>query len=336
MSASHERAQRVEWQCPAKINLHLRVGPCRADGFHSLRSWMTTVGLFDTLTIEPAALEGGAPAEPPFDLRSDSRQMAGAARMEPPDAGLNSIFSLRCDVPDLPCDQRNLVVRIARAFAEHVAMAATVTPVTASLAKRIPMGAGLGGGSSDAATTLRALNRLWRANCAADDLSAFAARFGSDIPFFLHGPSSACSGRGEVVRPNAPPRPRWAMLVLPAVHMPTAEVYRRFDEMGLGREQDVADEPYWAEWATLDARDLLPRLVNDLEPPAFAIRPELGALQATLEEKLGRPVRMSGSGSSLFTLFDGQEEAEKDRSAASTAGARVEVVAIAPPDHAGA
>lgn len=91
--------------------------------------------------------------------------------------------------------------------------------------------------------------------------------------------------------------------------MPTADVYRRFDNMGLGREQDLADEPDWKDWTTLKSDDLLPRLVNDLELAAFAISPELGDLRTRLERMLGRAVRMSGSGSSLFTLFDQEAEA---------------------------
>jgi len=293
---------------PAKLNLHLRVGPRREDGFHPLLSWMTTVGLFDSLVLEEDE---------------------------------TAAVALQCDLPALPCDERNLVVKIARAWME-VAQSeinapksgagrgapsssrarATAGPgqvrhaggIRATLHKRIPVGAGLGGGSSDAARALLALNRLWSTGRAADDLSAFAARFGSDLPFFFFGPSSVCSGRGEIVRPVPRPRARWAVLVLPPLSMPTADVYGRFDQMGLGRMQDLAAEPDWYEWAALGSEELLPRLVNDLEPAAWAIAPALGALRQRVERMLGRVVRMSGSGSSLFTLFDAEPEA-KDASA---------------------
>ena len=92
--------------------------------------------------------------------------------------------------------------------------------------------------------------------------------------------------------------------------MPTATVYRRFDEMGLGFDEHIAREADWEQWADLSAKELLVRLVNDLERPAFEIRPDLGTLRAEIELSLGRPVRMSGSGSSLFTLFDQEREAE--------------------------
>ncbi len=318
--------------CPAKINLHLRVGPARADGFHPLLSWMCTVGFFDTLTLTPVQDAGSAGR--PIDLV--------------------------CDSPDLPCDERNLIVRIAATWgsqcasssiteaARDVAAAeqgssriggaqggtAHLPPpfsLRAELQKRIPVGAGLGGGSSDGARTLLALNRLSRAGRTVDDLSAFAARFGSDLSFFLYGPSSICTGRGEVVRPIARPAPRWALLVLPPIFMSTADVYRRFDAMGLGRESDVSHEPDWSQWTTLAARDLLPRLINDLEAPAFALRPDLDELRRSIERDLGRFVRMSGSGSSLFSLFDHEDEAAAAASLVrERSGVRSEHVELAP------
>ncbi len=182
-----------------------------------------------------------------------------------------------------------------------------------------------------------ALNRLFPGGGVQSpgELSAFAARFGSDVPFFLAGPSSVCSGRGEIVRAIAKPRPRWAVLALPSLMMPTPEVYRRFDAMGLGRVEDIEREPDWSDWTKLDAASLLPLLVNDLELPAFALRPELGDLRRDMERSLGRAVRMSGSGSSLFTLYDEPDEARfaaQKLSAAipSSLGTRTEVVEVAP------
>ena len=217
-------------------------------------------------------------------------------------------MSFVCDQTDLPVDRRNLVVKIGSAFAADslIMTNAQVSRVNARLLKKIPAGAGLGGGSSDGARTLLGLDRLWSTHRAADYLSGFAARFGSDLPFFFFGPSSVCQGRGEIVRPIAPPRPKWALLMLPPIHMPTAEVYRRFDAMHLGRDEDIEREPDWSTWVRSDARLLLDRLINDLEPPAFAISPALADLRKEMERNLSRPVRMSGSGSGLFTLYDSQ------------------------------
>jgi 4-diphosphocytidyl-2-C-methyl-D-erythritol kinase len=271
---------------PGKINLHLRVGRRRDDGFHPLASWMCIVGLFDKLTFEPVQIDS----------------LAGSKSV-----------TLTCDVPDLAVDQTNLVVRAATGFLE-AARTNHEVPATAgfhaTLAKQIPMGAGLGGGSSDGARTLLGLNHYFRTGWSATALSEFAARFGSDMPFFIHGPSSICRGRGEHVLPIPAPRARWAVLLLPNVMMPTAAVYRRFDQMNLGNDREVENDLDWTAWSKLAAAELLPRLVNDLEAPAFAIAPNLDEIRRHTEQIIGRPVRMSGSGSSLFTLFDNQQEAD--------------------------
>ena len=112
--------------------------------------------------------------------------------------------------------------------------------------QRIPAGAGLGGGSSDGARALQAVNRLWRTDRPADELSAFAARFGSDLPLLPVRPEQRLHGPRGGRPPDRTAPAAVAVLVLPPVHMPTPDVYPRFDEMGLGRQQDVADEPDWA------------------------------------------------------------------------------------------
>jgi len=172
---------------PAKINLHLRVGPPKADGFHPLLTWMTTVALFDTLTFVRRR-----PTSPTSDDAGDSPT--------PPQRDAH-FFALSCDRPDLPVGRDNLVVKAAMALADaagtgdgsRVGEGSTVVRldrVSAFLAKRIPSGAGLGGGSSDAAAALVGLNALWKLGFAASRLSAIAAQLGSDVPFFLSGPSS--------------------------------------------------------------------------------------------------------------------------------------------------
>jgi 4-diphosphocytidyl-2-C-methyl-D-erythritol kinase len=121
---------------------------------------------------------------------------------------------------------------------------------------------------------------------------------------------------------------RWALLVLPAMHVSTPAVYRTFDQMGLGDGRPLQEEPDWAAWARLPARELLGLLVNDLEAPAFAVAGELGPLRQRLEAHFGQIVRMSGSGSSLFTLYDAQNAAE---TAALEARNRFHISALAVP-----
>jgi 4-diphosphocytidyl-2-C-methyl-D-erythritol kinase len=304
---------------PAKINLHLRIGPKRDDGFHSLLSWMTTVGLFDRLSLAVTSVH--------------DREKS---------------VVLNCDDPGLPCDGRNLVVKAVMAFGRQLwgdsqgkaIDEGAVFPgggVSIHLEKRIPAGGGLGGGSSDAARTLLGLDTILgpdagRPAMGARCLSELGLSLGSDVPFFLFGPSSVCKGRGEAVLPiGEPAGEKWVTLVLPPIGMPTADVYRRFDEMGLGRVQDLEQEPAWKRWVSLDSETLLPLLVNDLEAPAFSLRPELGELRDRLENSIGQPVRMSGSGSSLFTLFDDRDEAiDVAQVIASENGVRAIAVELAP------
>ena len=308
---------------PAKINLHLRVGPPRGDGFHPLLSWMTTAGLFDTLTFvrqghgrTPDKDDARRPSPDDVDTRSPT--------------AIRPIFALSCSDPSLPVTtEGNLVTRVAIALADtrrfmlgsRVGEGSTARgaenarepgAVSAFLNKRIPQGAGLAGGSSDAVATLKALSRLWKLDWSTDRLARFGERFGSDLSFFFAETGSAiCTGRGEIVRPVAPPDiARWAVLVLPKLASSTPAVYRRFDEMNLGDERHVNEEPDFGAWSKLPSADLMLRLANDLEAPAFALTPALGEVWTTVGRHLARPFRMSGSGSSLFSLCDSTEEAE--------------------------
>jgi 4-diphosphocytidyl-2-C-methyl-D-erythritol kinase len=267
----------MRWLAPGKINLHLRVGKRRSDGYHPLCSWLVTVGLFDRLVIK--------------------RDPSG--------------FSLRCDDAAIPNDHRNLVYQAALACVGDARLGLEQLGFAVTLLKSIPPGSGLGGGSSDAAVMLVALNQLQKMGWAVDRLMAVGATIGSDVPFFFLAPSGVMTGRGETVKPLAPPAAPWAVLVLPPMHVSTAECYQQFDAMGLGDDDAVAQPPDFAGWARLPAAELSERLVNDLEPPAFALQPNLAALRERIERDTHRVVRMSGSGSSLFLLADHAAEAEE-------------------------
>ncbi len=135
-----------------------------------------------------------------------------------------------------------------------------------------------------------------------------AAQLGSDVPFFLRQPSAICRGRGEQVTPVAPPAARACLLLLPPIAMPTPVVYRKFDEMGLGTDLDLVETKL--PRTDLPTNELLRLLSNDLEPPAFAISPELAKIRNRAEQLAQRPIRMSGSGSTLFTLYDREPQAQ--------------------------
>lgn len=322
---------------PAKINLYLRVAPPRADGFHPLVSWMTTVALFDTLAFQALADD---------DARATHlSEPAGAPGRPGPQSELSARIRLSCDPPGLPCDDTNLVMKAAKALAgsldtglregqgaRSTSREPALPAVSIHLTKRIPVGAGLGGGSSDAARALQGLNRLWGADRSRDQLAHTAAAIGSDVPFFLYGPSAICRGRGELVQPLSPPQARLALLIFPPTPMPTRSVYQRFDQLRCGHESALQDEPDFRAWSQLDALSLLPLLRNDLETPAFSLQPSLAQLRDDAQALLSRPVRMSGSGSALFSLHD--DDAQSQHAAKlieSRLQVRAQVAPLAPP-----
>ena len=226
---------------PAKINLHLRVGPPAADGFHPLLSWMCTIGLHDTIEMTATNQPG---------------------------------IRLKCDRPDVPIDETNLMVRAGHAL--NPKLGAEV-----SLQKKIPIGGGLGGGSSNAAFALIGFNRLWNLNLSKAQLTKIASQLGSDVPFFLHGPSSICTGRGQHVMPIPRPAAKYAVLFFPEFSISTPAVYKRIDEMKLGLPEATRPQDDWTFWTELSTSDLLNILINDLETPAFSLTPTSSGCDTT-------------------------------------------------------
>ena len=286
-------------RAPAKLNLHLRVFPKAADGFHPLRSWFRTIDLFDDLALTPEPL---APAARPLQRPGSDVN------------GHDAPLRLTCSDPSLATDETNLVRKAWNRAAAPLPAAA------AALTKRIPAGGGLGGGSSDAAAMLVLSGRFRDDRADGPALAAAAADLGSDVPFFLshqlHGTADAtCTGRGEFVKPFAAARRHAALVLLTDIPCPTPAVYRRFDELPAPPDDG---EPDFAGWSALPAAELLPLLRNDLEPAAFSLRPDLAAVRGEAERRLDRPVRMTGSGGTLFTLFD--DAAEAGRAAGSLRG----------------
>ncbi|MEW6199844.1 MAG: 4-(cytidine 5'-diphospho)-2-C-methyl-D-erythritol kinase [Planctomycetota bacterium] len=249
---------------PAKINLTLRVGGRRPDGFHEIESLVALVDLADS--VEVTDHEDGC-------------------------------YSLECDEPTLPRDGSNLVLRAARALAQsaEINRGAEIT-----LTKRIPAGAGLGGGSSDAAATLMLLNDLWGTRRSPAELEQLGATLGSDVPLFFHGPLSVVRGRGEHVARGPGALRAWVGLVLPAIACPTPAVYAEFDRLPAPPARPTLDEVR----AALDAPDrLMGLLFNDLEAAAARAVPELGRLMERVATEVGGPVRLTGSGSAFYRLF---------------------------------
>lgn len=255
-------------EAPAKINLSLRILGKREDGFHALETRMVPLALADrvTLTVPPGAPEGE--------------------------------ISLTCSDPSLPCDESNLAVKAARALEP---VTGPLPGIRIHLEKNVPHGAGLGGGSSDAAAVLRLIRAHLRPELTDGQLHASAASIGSDIPFFLLEGTADATGRGEIVTPvSVTFPPARVLLVKPPFGIPTPWAYKRWKD-----SLEVPGLPYAAQETPFGT------LVNDLERPVFEKYPVLGCLKSRL---LGLPgvtgALMSGSGSTVFALLE--DEADLD------------------------
>lgn len=257
---------------PAKLNLFLAITGRRADGFHDLVSVATPVEFGDTLTV----------------VRRD--------------AG----FSLECDDPALEVDETNLVLRAARAFAEATGW---VGGAHFSLAKRIPMGAGLGGGSSNASVALQALNQLAGEPLTAEALAQVAARLGSDCVLFLQGGPVVMRGRGEDVRPVSLRaaerlRGRRVLIFKPPFGISTVWAYRRMAALAPASYLPAAEaEARLAAWAGDSDAPAEALLFNNMEPVAFTKFIALPVALACLKAEFGLAPRMSGSGSACFAFL---------------------------------
>lgn len=260
---------------PAKLNLDLRILGRDRDGYHRLRSLVQAIDRFDTLEVEAA---------------DDDHLQVSGEQVE----GDNLVWKA--------------VATLRRRFRD-------ATPLRFSLEKRIPVAAGLGGGSADAAAALLLTARLLQV----DPVTDLAQEIGADVPFFLTGGRAMMEGRGERITPVECTSDFAVGVVTPPFHLSTAAVYASYDRLGTGhaRAVDAAALPP-------SLRERAP-LINDLEPAAQALVPELGDWIAELEGRWDRPVLLTGSGPSLFSFFVDGDEA---RSAVRSAPGRVAFSAL--------
>ena len=258
---------------PAKINLSLRILGKRPDGFHEIETRLVRLAFGDTVEIEHL--------------------------------GFGTSVNFTCSDPTVPSDESNLALKALRAFESRVG---TQSSWRIHLEKRIPHGAGLGGGSSNAATILRAANELSGSPLALPQLLELAAQIGSDVPcFLLDSPAADGTGRGEIVQPADFPHQLHLVLIKPPFPIPTPWAYKNWAD---SREvSGVLYAPQLCEWGTM---------VNDLERPVFQKYLLLPALKNwLLEHGETRAALMSGSGSTMFAITDtaaqAAELAEKAR-----------------------
>lgn len=249
----------MQLSAPAKINLSFQIKGRRADGFHEIETLMVPVSLADRLTIE---------AKP-----------RGEAGIE---------FS--CDDPSLPAGDDNLVVRAARLFREATGISDGLRIV---LEKKIPHGAGLGGGSSDAASTLLGLNEVFATGLDESQLLQLGAQLGSDVPFFIVRSPAICRGRGEIVAPAKLAGRFRLLMVKPDFGVPTPWAYRRWKDSREIPGLDYSPQEFGGV-----------RFVNDLERPVFEKYVSLAHLKTWLRQQPEVAVALlSGSGSTLFAVL---------------------------------
>jgi len=265
-----ERALTV--RCYAKINLYLDIVGKRPDGYHDIETILQSIDLHDTVTIE---------------------------------ASPTSAVSVRCDHPELAAEpEKNIVYRAARLVQDMfgVDMGATIT-----IKKRVPLGAGLAGGSADAAGTIRGLVELWSLPADSETLNEIAGRVGADVPFCLHGGTAAATGIGTTLRPIEIDRSWWAVLVCPDLNVPTAEVYRRMDVRGF----EPCDERFRRAIEAVGAGDFHLALYNSMEPVVFDTYPRVRAARDALGAAGGTHVLMTGSGAAVYALVSTKDDARR-------------------------
>jgi len=256
---------------PAKINLWLNVVGRRADGYHLLDSLVAFTDLADEIEVSP----------------SDRLSLT----VEGPFA------------PTLADEADNLVLRAARLLADRAGIAPRVA---LRLAKHIPVAAGLGGGSADAAAALRALIDLWRVALPVEELFDLAARLGADVPMCLAGRAALASGVGEQLTPSPALPPCAILLVNPGIPLPTPEVFAR--RHGAFSPERVLQP--WTDTASFAAT--LAERGNDLTDAAMALRPEIARVLAFLRASEGvLHAAMSGSGATCFALYETPQRAER-------------------------
>jgi 4-diphosphocytidyl-2-C-methyl-D-erythritol kinase len=251
---------------PAKINLSLRILGHRSDGFHKIETLIAPISLCDEIRIE---------------LRTGKQKIV-----------------FRCDEPSVPQGKDNLVVRAAKTFFAKTKIS---SGVSIELKKRIPHGAGLGGGSSDAASTLLALNELFETNLPREALVKIATTIGSDVPFFIFQSAAVCTGRGELVSPTRLRKQLSLLLLKPEFSIPTQWAYSRWRDSCQIRGVSYGDQQFTQQ-----------SFVNDLERPVFEKFVFLAQLKMWLlnQPEVGAAL-MSGSGSTVFGAIRGDVDVDR-------------------------
>ncbi|MCH2391072.1 MAG: 4-(cytidine 5'-diphospho)-2-C-methyl-D-erythritol kinase [Nitrospinales bacterium] len=263
---------KLKFKTPAKVNLGLHVHGKREDGFHELETIFQMVSLFDDVELEL----------------------------------LSSGIKLECDTPGIPTDDTNLVCKAALLLRKSYQVEGK--GVSIRLKKKIPFGAGLGGGSGNAAGVLMGLNRLWDLNIEREKLFTLAAELGSDVPFFLTSPCALGKGRGERLKVLEPCSKFQVLLVFPGFPIATSWVYQNLRLKLTKRPNNISI--LRKNLSLSDITSLGSQLYNDLESVVIQKFPEVKVVKDELWAWGALGVLLSGSGSTVFGIFDDPEKAQ--------------------------
>ena len=254
----------------AKINLDLRVLGMRPDGFHELRTVFQAISLYDTIRC--------IPREGPF--------------------------AIECDTAGVPLDRTNLIWRAAEMLWRSLRRSGPIRDAVVQLEKQIPLQAGLGGGSTDAAATLMGLAHAWRVPVRPSQLTDVASSLGADVPFFLAGGTALGLGRGDEIYPLADLPRHWIVLLIPGFGVSTSEAYGWYDG-----EREKSRAPREAQHVPGPWPSRAAQMINDLEGPIAGHHPEIDQMKAALRRAGALAAAMSGSGSTVFGLFQKKRDA---------------------------
>jgi len=263
----------MKFRSPAKVNLYLEVLSKRPDGYHEIQTLMQRVDLSDELEI---------------------------------DLGGRGI-RLVSEGAEVPEGMDNLACRAARIFCEEFGIRGDLR---IRLKKKIPVAAGLGGGSSNAATVLMGLNELLQAGGEGERLMSLGAKIGADVPFFIFQKPALARGMGEKLTAVNLPGPLWFLMLVPPFPISTAWAYQAFDRLPGQKKEPMCIRDSYGELA-----DLLPILKNDLESAALTRHPQIAHMKEELLARGARGALMSGSGPVIFGLFSMRKEAERTEKA---------------------
>ena len=257
---------------PAKINLTLDTLFKRDDGYHEVEMLMTTIDLKDQLT---------------FQKRRDKK------------------IVVEIDHSFVPDDHRNLAYRAAVLMYETYDIP---TGVSIEIDKHIPVSAGLAGGSSDAAATMRGINRLFELNIPLSELSVLAAQVGSDVPFCIYNKTALCKGRGEILTFVDKPPSAWVVVAKPNIGMKTPEVYAKFD---VTQEYECKTEACLEALRKGDYLGMCRHLSNHLEPVSMSLHEDIAKLKDNMLNSGADGALMSGSGPTVYALTRKERQAQK-------------------------